>query len=59
MPASAEIYQPTFTYRDTYCSTKSRLEFKLPTPFVTLVIKFPTPRDDQGVKWGGGGMLIL
>ena len=29
---------------------KSRLRFKFPTPWRTLIIKFPPPRDDKGVK---------
>ena len=38
---------------------------KFPTPWKTLIIKFPPPRDGKGVKcpgcarWGGGGMLKL
>ena len=37
---------------------------KFPTPWKTLIIKFPPPRDGKGVKCpgyarGGGGMLKL
>ena len=38
---------------------------KLPTPWKTLIIKFPPPQDSKGVKCpgyaqgGGGGMLKL
>ena len=39
---------------------KSRVQFKFPTPWKTLIIKFPPPRDGKGVKFsgyarGGGG----
>ena len=32
---------------------KSRVEFKFPTPWKTLMIKFPPPRDGKGVKCPG------
>ena len=44
---------------------KSRVQFKFPTPWKTLIIKFPPPRDGKSVKCpgyargGGGGMLKL
>ena len=39
-----------------------RMEIKFPTPWKTLIIKFPPPRDGKGVKCPGfarGGMLKL
>ena len=41
-----------------------RMEIKFPTPWKTVIIKFPPPRDGKGVKCpgfarGGGGMLKL
>ena len=47
------------------CSSNSpaqRIEIKFPTPWKTLIIKFPPPRDGKGVKCPGfarGGMLKL
>ena len=42
---------------------KSRLRFKFPTPWKTLIIKLPPPWDNKGVKCPGyargGGMLKL
>ena len=32
---------------------KSRVQFKFPTPWKTLIIKFPPPRDSKGVKCPG------
>ena len=39
---------------------KSRLWFKFPTPWKTVIIKFPAPQDGKGVKCLGyarGGVL--
>ena len=43
---------------------KARVQSKLPTPWKTLIIQFPPPREGKGVKCpgnaqGGGGMLKL